>query len=62
MLKRQLELSLEQAAITGKSSHRGSMRSKTEERRNSRSLWWFARMRQVVDDALDRQPSPGPLS
>jgi hypothetical protein len=61
MVKRQMELSLEQTTDSGKHLHRGSVHSKAQNRRQSRSLWWFARMRQVVDDALDRQPSPGPM-
>lgn len=27
-------------------------------RRQSRAQWWFARMRQVVDRAMDWQPAP----
>ena len=28
------------------------------QRRASRAQWWFARMRQVVDRAMDWQPAP----
>lgn len=28
------------------------------QRRTSRAQWWFARMRQVVDRAIDWQPVP----
>jgi hypothetical protein len=58
MVKRQMELSLGQTVNSGKPSQRDSMHSKAQERRQSRGHWWFARMRQVVDDALDRQPNP----
>jgi hypothetical protein len=30
------------------------------ERRRSRATWWFQRMRQIVDCALDWQPAPPP--
>ncbi len=29
-------------------------------RRQSRARWWFARMRRVVDQALDWRPAPPP--
>lgn len=30
------------------------------QRRLSRARWWFNQMRQVVNDALQRQPAPAP--
>ena len=30
------------------------------QRRLSRANWWFDRMRQAVEGALDRQPAPPP--
>ncbi|HWX21646.1 MAG TPA: hypothetical protein VN578_17215 [Candidatus Binatia bacterium] len=30
------------------------------QRRRNRAHWWFARMRQLVDRAMDWQPSPAP--
>ena len=30
------------------------------ERRHNRARWWFQRMRQVVDLAIDWQPAPRP--
>jgi len=57
MVKRQLELSLGQAADIGKPPRRGTVHSRAQERRQSRGHWWFARMRQVVEDAVERQPS-----
>ena len=40
----------------------GSTRFRPEirPRRQSRGRWWFARMRQVVDQALDWRPAPTP--
>jgi hypothetical protein len=61
MVKRQMELSLGQAADSGRSSHEDSMRSKARARRQGRSIWWFARMRQVVDAALERHPKRDPM-
>lgn len=58
MVKRQLELSLKQAPDRGNPPERASMRFTARHRRQSRTRWWFARMRQVVDDALERQPDP----
>jgi hypothetical protein len=52
MFDGQLELSFE----TGPGCSSMSRRS----RRTSRAQWWFQRMRQVVDCALDRQPALSP--
>ena len=30
------------------------------QRRLTRAHWWFQRMREVVEDAIDRQPLPPP--
>jgi hypothetical protein len=49
------------APESGKPSSRASMHSNTQRRRQSHAHWWFARMRQVVDDALERQPDPPPM-
>ena len=59
MEKRQLEFSLGYAPESGKHCRRARIRAKRQGRRQSRTHWWFARMRQVVDDALDRaNPRP----
>ena len=55
MVKRQLELSLGHEPEAGNPSRRASMRSKPFPRRQSRSRWWFSRMRQVVDEAVEVQ-------
>jgi hypothetical protein len=57
MVKRQLELSLGCATESHKLSRRACMHAKTQCRRQSRTHWWFARMRQVVDAALDQVDS-----
>lgn len=51
MDKQQLELTFD-----------GSTRFHPEirQRRPSRARWWFARMRRVVDLALDWRPAPAP--
>jgi hypothetical protein len=46
----QMELSL-----TGKGARRGRQARQT---RRQRAQWWFARMRQVVDSALEWRPAP----
>jgi hypothetical protein len=61
MVKRQLELSLGYATPSGESSRRTSIQAKRQGRRQSRTAWWFARMRQVVDDGLDRA-DPRPMN
>jgi hypothetical protein len=61
MVKRQLELSLGYATHPGEPSRRTSIQAKRQGRRQNRTAWWFARMRQVVDDALDRADR-GPMS
>jgi len=33
-------------------------RATQSQKRQSRAAWWFARMRKVVDKALDWQPTP----
>jgi hypothetical protein len=50
MIGRQLELGFE----NGRACRSGSLRH----RRRSRGHEWFARMRQVVENALDRTPEP----
>ena len=60
MVKRQLELSLEHATEAGNSSRRGSLRPRPFPRRQSRSRWWFTRMRQVVDEAVESEPDSHP--
>jgi hypothetical protein len=52
MINGQLELSLANAA----GYHPVSQR----QRRLSRARWWFERMRQVVDSAIDWAPAPPP--
>ena len=37
-----------------------SRRRTARQRRLSRAGWWFDRMRQVVDRAVDWQPAPAP--
>jgi hypothetical protein len=58
MVKRQLELSLGYAPGSGEPSRRVSIHAKRQGRRQSRTHWWFARMRQVADEALDRVDPP----
>jgi hypothetical protein len=52
MTNQQLEISFENLQA-GRSANR-------RQRRLSRANWWFERMRQVVDSALDWQPAPPP--
>jgi hypothetical protein len=54
MRKDQMELSLQAT-----SSFRPAMRGA---RRPRRAHWWFQRMRQIVERALDREPAPQPKS
>jgi len=61
MVRRQLELTLGHTAESGKPSRRASVHSKKQHRRQTRAHWWFDRMRQVTDDALERQPEPRPM-
>ncbi len=58
MVKRQLELSLGRTPEGGDPSRPASLRFGLRRRRQSRSHWWFDRMRQVVDEALDVEPAP----
>ncbi len=58
MVKRQLELGLTDASGTGSGRRPASTRSWRHNWRRSRSQWWFARMRQVVDEALEIEPDP----
>ena len=51
MLKRQLELNVGLPPESGKAPRRTALQSKKQFRRQGRSDCWFARMRQVVDDA-----------
>jgi len=48
MLAAQLEMSFESRAV----------RCSPQKRRLSRARWWFQRMRQLVDSAIDWQPAP----
>lgn len=50
MINGQLELSLTKA--------RGCRPLSARQRRLSRARWWFERMRQTVESALDWQPTP----
>lgn len=50
MLNRQMEL--------GFDAHRECPPITRRQRRLSRACWWFARMRQVVDHAMDWRPAP----
>jgi hypothetical protein len=52
MLDRQLELSF--------ANGRGYLSPNRRQQRQSRARWWFDRMRQTVDRALDWQPAPPP--
>jgi hypothetical protein len=52
MINGQLELSLANAR---ESRHEGR-----RQRRMSRAMWWFERMREVVDQAIDWSPAPPP--
>ncbi len=54
MVKQQLELSLGYANESHQLSRRAGLHGKTQCRRQSRSQWWFARMRQVVENAVER--------
>jgi len=57
MLKRQLEFSLEQGLESRKPCRRAPIRFKMQHRRQDRApRQWFAHMRQVVEDTLDRGP------
>ena len=51
MLNGQLELTL---------NPRGSAANRRRRQRLSRAQWWFERMRQVVELAVDRNPLPPP--
>lgn len=51
MDRKQLEMSFD-----GSNSFRPHIRR----RRQSRAQWWFARMREVVDQAFDWRPAPPP--
>jgi hypothetical protein len=46
----QMELTL-----TGKVARR---RRQAQQKRRQRAQWWFARMRQVVESAMDWRPAP----
>ncbi len=48
----QLELGL------GRAERPGRMIGRARPGRRSRAQWWFQRMRQAVDGALDWQPAP----
>ncbi|MGO8676783.1 MAG: hypothetical protein ACLQVX_13045 [Limisphaerales bacterium] len=52
MINGQLELSLANA--------RESRPEGRRQRRMSRAMWWFERMREVVDQAIDWSPAPPP--
>jgi hypothetical protein len=56
MVKRQLELGLTEVPGTGSASRDSSTRSFRHNSRRARTEWWFARMRQVVDEALEIEP------
>jgi len=51
MNRQQLEMSFDASA---------SFRPRIRPRRQSRAQWWFDRMRDVVDQALDWRPAPTP--
>ena len=52
MLNRQMEMSF--------GNGRASQFFARQNRRQGRAHWWFARMRQVVDHAMDWQPAARP--
>jgi hypothetical protein len=51
MVKRQLELNVVLSPESGKNPRRPSTRYREQLRRQSLSQWWFARMRQAVEEA-----------
>ena len=53
MTDAQLELSLDSTRLARVSRSNGQVRAST-------ARWWFRRMRQVVDRALDWEPAPPP--
>jgi hypothetical protein len=50
MIDSQMELGFGDAGRASRANQR--------QKRQSRAAWWFARMRKVVDKALDWQPTP----
>ena len=52
MFDKQMELGIENAAVCPSVLRR--------EQRVKRARWWFDRMRQVVEQAVDRRPAPEP--
>ena len=52
MMTEQMELGLAKQRICRTANRR--------QRRLTRANWWFERMRQAVDQALDWQPAPPP--
>lgn len=60
MVKRQLELSLGRGGESGSLSGRGSLRVSKAQWRRNRTHWWFDRMRQAVDEAIEPRPGQNP--
>ena len=52
MFDQQMELAIENAKVCPSVIRR--------EQRVKRARWWFDRMRQIVEQAVDRQPAPEP--
>jgi hypothetical protein len=50
MLNRQIEMAFEQTEFF----------ASAPQRRQHRARWWFRRMRQIVDLAIDWEPTPRP--
>ncbi len=54
MINRQLELGLGRGEETGRGLRRRPAPSVIRQKRRERAVWWFARMRQVVEEAPQR--------
>ena len=52
MFDQQMELGIENAKVCPSVVRR--------EQRANRARWWFDRMRQIVEQAVDRRPAPEP--
>jgi len=52
MFDQQMELGIENAKVCPSVVRR--------EQRTQRARWWFDRMREIVEQAVDRRPAPEP--
>ncbi len=57
MISRQMELTLGERAGSRGILGQSFVRSRRQQRRQTRATWWFARMRQVVDEAVEPEGS-----